>query len=61
MPGRIKVSFKEPPTSKRPGLERFVMTVQAGADKPQDHLVVSGRDGVTLTDVSAPPERPEAA
>lgn len=61
MPGRMRVSFKEPHPSKRPGLERVVMEVQTGADAPQDHLVVSGRDGTTLIDVSAPDEPDEAA
>ena len=60
MPGRMSVRITPKP-SRRGDLKRFEMEVQTGADKPQRHLVVSGRGGATLIDVSAPPEEPEAA
>jgi len=45
-----------PQPSRRGDLKRFGLTVKTGADKPQRHLVVTGRDGRTLIGLSAPEE-----
>jgi hypothetical protein len=58
MPGRMSVRITPKP-SRRGDLKRFGMEVQTGADKPQRHLVVSGRDGATLIALSAPEEDSE--
>jgi hypothetical protein len=58
MPGRLSVRVVPKP-SRRGDLKRFGLTVKTGADKPQRHLVVSGRNGATLIALSAPEEDSE--